>query len=146
MQIELFYLNEGDTAELERCNLFLRSNKILAVETSSQQNKWTLLIKYIPSNLKKISHAAADRIDYKEVLSESEFVRFAKMREVRKIMSEEFQLPAYVIFTNEELSQLSKIENISLQNMTKAEGVGEKKREKYGARFMELYNTDSTLS
>jgi hypothetical protein len=59
MQIELFYLNEGDTAELERCNLFLRSNKILAVEASSQRGKWTLLIKYIPSNLKKISNAIA---------------------------------------------------------------------------------------
>ena len=148
MQIEIFYLEEGDTEALEKCNLFLRSNKILAVESSfasSHNMKWSVFIKYIPSNQKKIVHAHTDRIDYKEVLSEQEFARFAKMRDARKVMSEEMQIPAYVIFTNEELSQLSKLDKLTIENISSVDGIGVKKKERFGQRFIELYNQMITL-
>lgn len=143
MQLEIFYLEEGDLEGLEKCNLFLRSNKILAVESaciSSQNLKWSILVKYIPNNLKKSVGSNSDRVDYKEVLSEREFARFAKMRDARKVMSEEMQIPAYVIFTNEELSQLSKLDSISIENIASVDGIGVKKKEKFGVRFFELYN------
>lgn len=141
MQLEIFYLEEDDLEGLEKCNLFLRSNKILAVESaciSGQNLKWSILVKYIPNNLKKSVGSNSDRVDYKEVLSEREFARFAKMRDARKVMSEEMQIPAYVIFTNEELSHLSKLEKLTLENISSVDGIGLKKKEKFGSRFIEL--------
>jgi superfamily II DNA helicase RecQ len=148
MQIEIFYLEEGDIEGLEKCNLFLRSNKILAVESSfasSQNVKWSILIRYIPGNQKKIASANTDRIDYKEVLTEHEFARYAKMRDARKVMSDEMQIPAYVIFTNEELSHLSKLEKLTLENISSVDGIGLKKKEKFGSRFIELFNQISNI-
>ena len=45
------------------------------------------------------------RIDYKEVLSAPEFERFARLRLLRKELAEKEGVPAYAIFTNEQLAQ-----------------------------------------
>lgn len=143
MQIEVFYLEEGDSEGLEKCNLFLRSNKILAVESSffaGQNAKWSILVRYIANSSKKIIGNNSDRIDYKEILSDHEFARFAKMRDARKVMSDEMQIPAYVIFTNDELSQLSKMESLTLDNISSVDGIGVKKKEKFGLRFLDVYH------
>ncbi len=42
---------------------------------------------------------------------------------------------AYAVFTDEELSNIAKLDEITAPNMLKIKGIGEKKVEKYGQRF-----------
>jgi hypothetical protein len=50
-----------------------------------------------------------DREDYREVLSPEEFVVFSKLREVRKQFAEKESVPAYTIFTNEQLAEMVRV-------------------------------------
>ncbi len=69
-------------------------------------------------------------------MDEASFQRFSRMREIRKSLSLKNAIPAYAIFTDEELSELAKIEALTLAVMKSVKGVGEKKVEKYGMHFI----------
>ena len=58
------------------------------------------------------------------------------MREIRKRLATEDALPAYAIFTDEELSNIAKIEDLSLAKIKTIKGIGDKKVEKYGQHFL----------
>ena len=60
------------------------------------------------------------------------------MREIRKEIAKEETLPAYAVFTDEELAGISKLEEISLKKIKSVEGIGEKKVERYGQKFLDL--------
>jgi hypothetical protein len=47
------------------------------------------------------------QVDYKEILSSSEFTVFSELRRIRKEISQTEAVPAYAIFTNEQLAQAS---------------------------------------
>ncbi len=78
-----------------------------------------------------------EKADYKKILDEATFQRFSKLREIRKRLAQDEALPAYTIFTDEELAALAKIEDLTLSKMKTVKGVGEKKVEKYGKHFIE---------
>lgn len=84
-----------------------------------------------------------NKIDYKEVLDEPTFRRFEKLRKIRKQISAEDAVPAYAVFTDEELSGLAKLECVNLENFTSVNGIGQKKMERYGERFLSRLDTDS---
>ena len=72
------------------------------------------------------------RIDYKEVLSEADFTVFAKLRELRKTFAEKEAVPAYSIFTNEQLAAMVTEKPSSLAELGKINGLGEARVKKYG--------------
>lgn len=138
MQIKLFTIPTiGGEAATEEMNRFLRSHKILQVDSQLTQQgdnvNWCFCIRYID---KPVSEKKASRIDYKEVLDEQSFQRFAYMREIRKELAKEEAVPAYAIFTNEELAALARIEELTLAKMKKVKGIGAKKIEKYATHFI----------
>ncbi|MBI4754199.1 MAG: HRDC domain-containing protein [Betaproteobacteria bacterium] len=47
-----------------------------------------------------------ERIDYREVLNEQDFAVFADLRRLRKGLAEQDGVPAYALFTNEQLVAL----------------------------------------
>lgn len=49
------------------------------------------------------------------------------------------RVPAYAIFLDEQLADLARSESQDVAAMKKISGVGEKKAEKYGTRFFELF-------
>lgn len=107
MQIKLFTIPIGDSgATLAQMNSFLRSNKILEVENHliSNQNGayWCFCIHYI----EKTSHQGnyKTKVDYKQVLDDETFKKFLKLREIRKKVAADEGIPAFAIFTNEELA------------------------------------------
>ncbi len=95
---------------------------------------WCFAITYILGN--KPYSDRPKKVDYKQVLDDASFARFTKLREIRKKRAKEEGIPAFTIFTDEELSNLAKIEILTLQNMKHVKGVGEKKVAKFGAYFM----------
>lgn len=128
----------GGEALNEEMNRFIRSKKVLQIESQmvnqDQGAYWSFCIRYIDQ--KTGFGKKREKVDYKEVLDETTFNRFAKLREIRRQISKEEAIPAFAVFTDEELSGLAKIENLSLENMKKVYGIGEKKIEKYGKHFL----------
>jgi superfamily II DNA helicase RecQ len=79
-----------------------------------------------------------DRIDYRQVLSEPDFAVFANLRTLRKTLSDREGVPAYALFTNEQLAELVKRRVTSVGDMACIDGIGKSRVEKYGEAFAEV--------
>ncbi|MEI7582564.1 HRDC domain-containing protein [Runella sp.] len=139
MQIKIYAIPVmGGEKLMEEMNTFLRTKKILQVEkqfySTAQAAAWTFCISYLEDSTGVNNEKA--KIDYRQVLDAASFERFSKMREIRKRLAAEESLPAYAIFTDEELANLAKIEDLTLAKMKSVKGIGEKKIEKYGRSFL----------
>jgi superfamily II DNA helicase RecQ len=97
---------------------------------------WTFCVEYLdgPLPLEKM----AGKVDYKEVLSAEQFARFARLRELRKGLAEKEAVPPYVVFTNEQLAQMVKLETPTAAAVEAIEGIGAAKMGKYGRLFLEV--------
>ncbi len=148
MQIKIFSIPILDNGQLEsELNKFLRTHSIVEMENKLVQNNnstyWTFCIKYIENdyssndrNLKQSSK----KIDYKTILDEKAFKIFSRLREIRKIIASEDGVPAYTVFTDEELSNIAKLETISKSTLLTIKGVGDKKIEKFAGRIINGLN------
>jgi superfamily II DNA helicase RecQ len=76
-------------------------------------------------------------VDYKAVLSEGDFAVFSLLRDLRKTLAEAEGVPAYAIFTNEQLAKFAQSRAQSQADLQKVDGVGEAKIEKYGRRVLD---------
>lgn len=139
MQIKLISVPVlGGEAMNEELNAFLRSKKVIQMDqqlvNEGSAALWCFCIKYVedysPFNRGK------EKIDYRQVLDEASFQRFSSLRAIRKQLSDAEGLPAFAIFTDEELAGLAKIETLTLATMKSVQGIGEKKVEKYGHHFL----------
>ena len=150
MQIKIITIPALDSeAFCVEMNTFLRSHKIIDIEkqffSGTNGAYWSFCIRYFDSSQNRVQgqHGTTKRkkVDYKEILDDATFAIFAKLRELRKTISQQEAIPAYAIFTDSELAEISKLENITLSNMKKVKGIGEKKIERYGKYFEELIQT-----
>lgn len=152
MQIKVFEIfSSSQSEDEERVNVFLRSHKILKIDKEFYHNDgigcWTLFISYIEnkeSTLTSAHHERKPKVDYKQILGEEEFKRYVRLREIRKQLAEEEAIPAYAVFTNEELSEIARLEYLSIQELIKLKGIGEKRVEKYGVKICELMKDETS--
>lgn len=147
MQIKIYTIPlVGGEALTEDMNVFLRSKKILQTEmqliTDANRAYWSFCIRYIEDVT--ISDKEKPKIDYKQVLDEPSFNRFSKMREIRKKIAMDEAIPAYAIFTDEELAGIARLEDRALAKMKTVKGIGEKKVEKYGQYFVKLEDNEKS--
>lgn len=143
MQVKIFTIPiVGGEKLTEELNAFLRSRKILQTENHIVQTNqgafWCFCIKYIEDAKGNKTFSRKEKINYKEVLDEATFQRFSEMRQIRKMIAQAEAIPAYAVFTDAELAQIAKIgEKRSLSDIKKIKGIGAKKLEKYGAKFVQ---------
>ena len=132
----------GGEALTEDMNIFLRSKKVLEVSehvvSSERGAHWCFCIKY----LDEATGNDRQKIDYRDVLDTATFQRFSRMREIRKMLAQEDGVPPFAIFSDAELAEVAKVEPLTLAAMRGIKGIGEKKMEKYGARFTETLAKD----
>jgi superfamily II DNA helicase RecQ len=146
MQFKIFTISVFDEAKTEEMNRFLRGNKTVNVEKQLIQINdnvfWTFCIQYIgfEASNERTSSESKVKIDYKTVLDEATFEKFSRLRTFRKKIAEEDAVPAYAVFTDAELSEVAKLQEITEKNLLKINGIGEKKVEKYGKLLCEKYN------
>lgn len=140
MQIKIFTLPVLDSGQMEEeANKFLRSHRVMTIDrqfTPENGGYWTLLVSYqdgVASAVTPVSRS--NKVDYREVLSPEEFGRFARYRDVRKEIAQQQGIPAYAIFTDEELSLMARMEDISVKQIASIKNVG-KRAEKYGESFI----------
>lgn len=143
MQIKIFTvpISDNGSAQIE-LNKFLSANKVLEIEQFFYQNEkgavWCFCVRYLSSTtsfLKPVS----EKIDYKEVLNEKQFAVFSKLREIRKSIASQDAVPAYAVFTDLELAEISKLDSISENSVLQIKGIAEKRMSKYGKELIKCY-------
>jgi superfamily II DNA helicase RecQ len=147
MQIKIISvpLVGGEQAN-EELNLLLRSKKVLQVENQLISHAtgiyWCFCVKYLDMPPGLLPGEKAAKTDYKQVLDEATFKHFSRLREIRKQIAQSEAVPAYAVFTDEELSELAKLADFSLAQMKTIKGLGDKKVEKYGEQFVKALAAD----
>lgn len=131
MRYEIFTVPISDPSASAELNRFLASKRVLAVHREFVQNGsqscWCFCVEYLEGEQKVGATVRRKRVDYKEVLGEEEFGRFARMRARRKELAEAEGFPAYAVCTDEQLAAMAR---------TAVEGFGEAKFRKYGEALM----------
>ena len=129
-------------------NRFLRSHRVLAANrefvSAGDASFWCFAVEYLDSPSGTPFTAAGGKyskpkVDYREVLSEEEFAKFRVLRECRKALAEADAVPAYAVFLDEHLAEMSRMSELTVANLRKIGGVGEKKVEKYGEPLLKLW-------
>jgi len=131
----------GQGSAKEELNRLLRGGRIASVRKEfvahGEDSFWAFCIEFLDGALgMDKSRGGGPKIDYKEVLDEVHFAVFARLRDLRKVMSEKEAIPAYSIFTNEQLAAMVTGKVDSLAGMGAIPGVGGARLEKYGAAFL----------
>lgn len=142
MQIKLFNIPiDSEEIILKEMNQFLRSKRILSVEQHltniNSQANWCFCIRYL-ENESNISRKINKKVDYKNVLNSDEFIKFSRLRECRKKIAHEDGVPAYAIFTDEEMAGIAQLNEVSIATLETIKGIGEKKAMKYGDRILNM--------
>lgn len=141
MQYQVFTIPARPSpGQVEEMNRFLRSHRVLTVERrlveDSQNSFWTFCVEFLETAAPIGDGRTETRVDYKEVLSPPAFERFARLRTLRKELADKEAVPAYAIFTNEQLAQIVRLEKPSLAAMEAINGIGPAKTKKYGEAFL----------
>jgi len=145
MQIKLITIPaSGNKATEEEMNRFLRGHRILDVSHEFVQNGmnscWCFCIRYLESYVKVNNQGnQRNRVDYKEVLDEAAFKVFTRLRECRKRIALDEGIPAYAVFTDKEMAEVAKLEDLTAQGMIKVQGIGKNKVERFGKRMIEMF-------
>lgn len=146
MQFKIFNIpiDSSDNIVLEEMNAFLRSHRILEIDRQFVKMEhgglWTYSISYVETlHANGENKISKPKIDYREVLPPHQFAVFAELRKIRKDMADAEGIPAFAIFTNEELSGIAKLEEIKIKNILSINGIGQKKAEKYGSKLIDTY-------
>jgi len=149
MQIKFFAIPVGDGGAAEQeLNTFLKAKKVLEVENRLISNEhgacWCFCVRYVEleANPSVVDHKV--RVDYRKVLDEPTFNKFSVLREKRKKAAAEEGVSAFIIFTDEELAALARLEEVTVKNMLGIKGIGEKKMERFARYFTEKSETNET--
>lgn len=121
-------------------NAFLRAHKVLSIDRrwveGGADSLWLFCIDYLDSSAAgggdKNGSGSRAKVDYKEILSPEEFAVFARLRDVRKEISQREAVPVYAIFTNEQLAQMVQARATTKSALEKIAGVGDARIERYG--------------
>lgn len=158
MQIRFFSVPAfgGEEAE-EALNLFLRSHKVVSVEKEfcahSNPPFWSCCVTVVdqilhPSKTDVLSQQVSKqaKVDYREVLDDTTFAVFSKLREIRKQIAVSDGVPVYAVFSNQELAEIAKLESIDEKNLKTIQGIGDGRIAKYGTHLCKMYQADADKS
>jgi len=145
MQIRIFTISVFDAgAGMAELNRYLAGQRVLEVEQRMIQTEagafWTFCIRSVlESSVFSGNRSVKEKVDYKQVLNEAEFAIFSELRACRKKLAQDDSVPAYAVFTDEELCGILRLETLAVEQLKKVPGIGEKKVEKYGELLLNCY-------
>jgi superfamily II DNA helicase RecQ len=134
----------GQGSAKEELNKLLRGGRIASVRKefvpNGEDSFWAFCIEFLdgPLGTDKTRGGSGPKVDYKEVLSAEDFAVFSKLRDLRKEFSDKEAIPAYSIFTNEQLAAMITGKVDTQAALAKIDGIGAARIEKYGAAFLTL--------
>jgi len=131
--------DEGSATE--ELNNFLSSHRIVSEKMElihdGTNSFWVVAVNYLQADTRpqSIEKEKKSKIDYREVLSEPDFQVYAKLRALRKSLSEQVRVPVYALFTNQQLAGMIEQRVTTLSALQSIEGIGESRLKKYGDAF-----------
>ncbi len=144
MQYKFFIIHvaSSETAQIE-LNSFLAQYKVLSIReefvANAQNSFWAVSVSYLGQENARAA-SSKKTIDYKDVLSEADFIIYSQLRELRKTLSTHQGVPPYILFTNEQLAAFVTKQVNSKTKMKLIEGVGEGRIDKYAEPFLGILN------
>jgi superfamily II DNA helicase RecQ len=145
MQLRFFTIpiHAGEDAAAE-LNSFLAGHRILAIDrhliADGASSAWAICVSFDEGGAAatRLAGSKRDKVDFKDVLSAPEFAVFARLRALRKEKADAEGVPAYAVFTNDQLAEMVQRRVISTTALRAIVGVGEARAEKYGEAFMQI--------
>jgi len=123
----------------DELNSFCNTHRVIYTEkqfvSDAGNSFWAICITF---QERSDSNALSRRskVDYKKVLNAEDFALFAKLRELRKTLAQQQGIPAYALFTNEQLAEMAKRRVSSASVLKEIDGVGQSRIDKYGSEFL----------
>jgi superfamily II DNA helicase RecQ len=145
LKYRFFHIPAVDPAETDALNRFLAQHRILSVErhlvTDGQSSYWALAVVYVdadsaPGAPDETPRGRKSKVDYREVLSERDFATYAALRSLRKDLAERDGVPAYALFTNEQLAAMVQRRARTAADLAEIAGVGKARVERYAEPFL----------
>ncbi len=142
LEYKIFTLPVNDSSDVaEELNKFLKT--VRGVNTrwefvgQGDASFWTALVSYQAGKSPQQT-GGKRRVDYRDVLSPKDFALFAKLRDWRNATAEKENLPAYTVFTNEQLAGMAEKRLKSVNDLRNIDGVGDIRIEKYGEAVLKI--------
>lgn len=148
MRVKFFACScRGDDEASEAFNQLLNCHRIVSVEKNfvqdGQTSFWAMCVTYIEQGgASRPTAMRKNKIDYREILSEGEFAIYVKLRNLRKLFADREGVPAYALFTNEQLAAMISRRVTTPSALREIDGVGEARAEKYGGEFLAILRSD----
>lgn len=150
MQIKLYTVPVFDSEKIEEeLNRFLRGHRILQLERhfcADNGGYWAIMIEYVDGDPVAEAPPASrrERKDFTEGLTEEEKLRFEYYKKVRKQLSDKNSIPAYLVFTNEELALLAKIPELSEDTTRNVKGIAPQRLKDYIRYFYTVEDAEAS--
>ncbi|MBL7773177.1 MAG: HRDC domain-containing protein [Chitinophagaceae bacterium] len=130
----------GGEMETETINVWIKQSKVISLDKQlvcvGSMYYWSFCFQFLEGAIPGRNLKYPEKVDYRMVLEEDVFKRFAALREIRKEIAKAEAIPAFAIFTDAELAEMAKVEILTSEVMQNIQGIGEKKIEKYGSKFL----------
>lgn len=142
MQIRVFTIRalDADEQSVDALNAFLRGHRVATIErqfvSDGPNSYWSVYVTFVDGSSPSPVQPSKKRVDYRDVLNEHDFAVFAKLRTLRKSLADQEGVPAYALFTNEQLAEIVRRNVDSKQTLSEISGVGEARVDKYGEAFL----------
>jgi superfamily II DNA helicase RecQ len=119
-------------------NGFLRAHRVVRVTRqwceAGPESSWAFCVEYVEGT--GFPSAVTAKVDYKDVLPPEQFEVFARLRTLRKTLSEREGQPVFAIFTNAQLAEIVQRGCQTLEDLKAIAGIGEARVAKYGAEVL----------
>lgn len=139
MQIQIFNVPIHDCEEcVVEMNKFLRGHRVVTIDKQfcllGDNAVWSFCVTYVEGTIPDSSRntESREKVDYRKILDADTFDIFSRLRDIRKAMAIKNGLPAYMIFTDAELAEISKLPAIDIAAIEGLKGVGVTRAKKYG--------------
>jgi len=120
-------------------NRYLQNRRVVSVEKHFDDGAWHFCVESHPAgDPEPAGNTRPGRVDYKEVLEPEQFTRYLKLREWRKNRAAIQNVPGYSIFTNAQLAEIARLEEVSKSALGGIAGIGEKRLEHYGDEIVNV--------
>ncbi|MBR5686873.1 MAG: HRDC domain-containing protein [Prevotella sp.] len=140
MQYKFYKISLLDSAQSEEeLNKFLRSHRVLTTERHfcpDNGGYWAVAVEYADQNpLAEVPPAHRRDKDVTAGMSEEEKARFEHFRTIRRQISTANGIPAYTVFTNEELASLARVPELRADTVKDVKGIAPARLKNYVESF-----------
>ena len=101
-------------------------------------SSWTFFVATLDGDGSARPVGERKRVDYREVLNESDLAVFAELRNLRRALAENEGVPQFALFTNEQLAAMVTQRVSTPSALGEIEGVGKARIDKYARHFLPL--------